>query len=48
LTKDFGGRIALRYVPPAWRATNIVFITKPSKNGLKTRTLGLSAVRLSY
>jgi hypothetical protein len=34
LTKDFGGSIALRYVPPAWRATKLVIIPKPSKNDL--------------
>lgn len=50
LTKDFGGSIALTYVPPAWRATTrkLVFIPKPSKNGLKSMISGLSAIRLSY
>ena len=33
LTKLFEGSIALRHVPQARRATKIVFITKPGKNG---------------
>jgi len=32
LTKVFRARIALRLVSQAWRANNVVFISKPGKN----------------